>query len=305
MGPHLMGLRVLLSGSSGLIGSAVSSARAAGGDTVVPLVRRPAPPPAVVWDPAAASLDPGTVSGFDAVVHLAGEPLDAGRWTPARKAAIRDSRVNGTALLAAALAASPRPPGVFVCASGINYYGDRGDAVVDERTPAGGSFLARGCVDWEAAAGPLAGVCRVVHLRIGMVLSSRGGPMAKVLPPFRWGVGGPVAGGQRYVSWVTLDDVVAAVSHVIASDRLAGAVNVVAPGPVTNAEFTRAVAAAVHRPAVLPVPAWAARLAMGELADETVLTSIRGVPRRLLDDGFAFAHDRIPAAMAAVVAGEV
>ena len=300
-----MGLRLLLSGSTGMIGSAVATARTAVGDTVVPLVRRAAAPPAVVWDPTATTLDPAAVTGFDAVVHLAGEPIDAGRWTPARKAAIRDSRVHGTRILAATLAAAPRPPGVFVCASGINYYGDHGDAVVDERSPAGDSFLARACVDWEAAAGPLGGVCRVVHLRIGMVLSSHGGALGAVLPPFRWGLGGPVAGGRRYVSWVTLDDVVAAVGHVIDTDRLAGAVNVVAPEPVTNAEFTRAVAAAVRRPAVLPVPAWAARLAMGELADETVLTSIRGVPRRLLDDGFAFAHDRIGPAMAAVVAGEV
>ncbi len=291
--------RILVSGSTGLIGSRVVADRAAAGDEVIPLVRRPAPPPAIAWD----GLTPAAVSGFDAVVHLAGEPIAAGRWTAGRKAAIRDSRLNGTTQLVAALAAAARPPGVFVCASGINFYGDRGDAVVDESTPPGRSSLARACVEWEAAAAPLAGVCRVVHLRIGMVLSGHGGALSSILPSFRLGLGGPIAGGRRWASWVTLDDTARAISHVIDTDRLAGAVNVVAPEPATNAEFTRAVAAAVHRPAVLPIPGWLVRLAVGELADETVLTSLRAVPRRLVGDGFAFAHDRIGPAMLAVVAG--
>ncbi len=290
--------RILVSGSTGLIGSRVVADRAAAGDEVVPLVRRPAPPPAVPWD----GLTPAAVSGFDAVVHLAGEPIAAGRWTAARKAAIRDSRSDGTTRLVAALAAAPRPPGVFVCASGINFYGDHGDAIVDETAASGESFLARACVEWEAAAAPLAGVCRVVHVRMGMVLSGRGGAMASILPAFRLGLGGPIAGGRRWVSWVTLDDTAAAISHVIDTDRLAGPVNVVAPAPATNAEFTRAVAAAVRRPAVLPIPGWFVRLAVGELADETVLTSLRAVPRRLLDDGFRFRHDRVGPAMLAVVA---
>ncbi len=281
--------RILVSGSTGLIGRAVAAARRTAGDEVVPLVRGGGP------------LTPAAVSGFDAVVHLAGEPIAAGRWTAARKAAIRDSRVDGTARLAAALAAAPRPPGVFVCASGINFYGDRGDAVVDESQPAGRGFLADVCVAGEAATAPLAGVCRVVPLRIAMVLAGHGGALASMLPAFRLGLGGPVAGGRRWVSWVTLDDAVAAIGRAVDDAALAGPVNVVAPEPVTNAEFTRALAAAVRRPAVLPVPAWAVRLAVGELADETVLTSLRAVPRRLLDAGFGFEHDRVGPALAGLL----
>ncbi len=293
--------RVLVSGSTGLIGRSLVAALRAGGDTVVSLVRSPAPPPAVVWDPLAGTLDPAAVSGFDAVVHLAGEPVAAGRWTAARRAAIRDSRVRGTAALATALAAADRPPGVFVCASGINYYGDRGDAVVDESTPAGPGFLADVCRAWEAAAAPLAGVCRVVYLRTGLVLAADGGALPMIARPFRLGLGGTVAGGRRYVSWVTLGDTVRAIGHAVGSDRLAAAVNVVAPEPVTNAEFTRALATALGRPAVVPVPAWAVRLAMGQMGVETALTSIRAVPRRLTDDGFRFDHDRIGPALAAVL----
>ena len=283
--------RILVSGSTGLIGRALVAARRAAGDQVVPLVRGTGPP------------TPAGVGGFDAVVHLAGEPLANQRWTAAKKARIYDSRVGGTAALAAALARSTRPPGVFVCASGINIYGDHGDAVVDESTPPGHSFLSDVCVAWEGAAAPLAGVCRVVHLRIGAVLAMDGGVLPAVLPLFRWGLGGPTAGGRRFVSWVTLGDTVRAIGHAIESAGLAGPTNVVAPGPVTNAEFTRALAAAAGRPAVVPIPAWALRLAMGELANETALTSIRAVPRRLADDEFRFDHDRLGPALAAVLGG--
>ena len=291
--------RLLISGSTGLIGSALATARRSAGDDVLPLVRGPAQAGAVSWD----ALTSDAVSGFDAVVHLAGEPLAGGRWTAAKKAAIRGSRVDGTTKLATALAAADRPPGVFVCASGINYYGERGDAVVDETTPAGDSFLAEVCVAWEAAAAPLVGRSRVVHLRMGAVLAPAGGMLAAVLPPFRLGLGGPVAGGAQYVSWVTLDDVVRAIGHVIASAAVAGPVNVVAPEPVTNRRFGEAVGAAVGRPAVVPTPGWAVRLLFGEFATETVLTSIRAVPRRLLDDGFTFGHATIGPALADVLGG--
>jgi uncharacterized protein (TIGR01777 family) len=291
----MAGRRILISGSTGLIGRRLVTALASDGDLVVPLVRGAAapPPPAIHWD----AVSPSTLSGFDAVVHLAGEPVTGGRWTTAKRRLIYDSRVLGTGRFAAALAAAPRPPGVFVCASGINFYGDRGDQVVDESTPRGVGFLADVCADWEAAAGPLAGGSRVVHLRIGMVLAADGGPLATLLPAFRLGLGGPVAGGRCYASWVTLDDTVRAIQHVMGSDRLAGAVNVVAPEPVTNGAFTRALADAVGRPAVLPVPGWAVRLAFGRLADETVLTSIRAVPRRLLADGFRFAQASVGPAL--------
>ena len=283
--------RILVSGSTGLIGRALTAARRAAGDVVVPLVRGPAPPSAVSWD----DLAPNAVAGFDAVVHLAGEPIADARWTAAKRQAIRDSRVHTTTALAAALAQGP--PAVFVCASGINVYGDCGDAVIDESTPPGRGFLAEGCVEWEAAADSLRGLCRVVHLRMAMVLAANGGPLASMLPAFRLGLGGPVAGGRRFVSWVTLGDTARAIEHAIASPTLTGPTNVTAPNPVTNRQFTAALAAAVHRPAILPVPGWAVRLAVGQLADETVLCSTRAVPRRLLDDGFTFDDDEIGPAL--------
>ena len=263
----------------------------AAGDFVVPLVRASGPDlnGAVRWDPTADALAPAAVSGFDSVIHLAGESLADGRWTAAKKQRIRDSRLRGTATLARALAAADRPPATFLCASGINYYGDHGDAVVDETTPRGTGFLADVCAAWEAAAEPLAAVSRVVHLRMGMVLAGDGGALAAMLPAFRWGLGGPVAGGGRYISWVTLDDVVRAFIHVLGSS-LRGPANLVSPGPVTGKVFTAALAAALHRPAILPVPAWAVKLAFGQMADETVLASVRAVPRRLIEDGFPF-HD--------------
>ncbi len=287
--------RVLITGSTGLIGSAVAAALREKGDVVVRFVRGPATPPAVSWD----QLTTVALTGFDAVVHLAGEPLANARWTSAKKAAIRDSRVDGTTRLVAAFTAGP--PAVFVCASGINYYGDHGDQIVDESIPAGHSFLADTCVAWEAATAPLREKCRVVNLRIGAVLTPAGGTLAALLPVFRKGLGGPVAGGHRYMSWVTLTDTVRAIQHVFASPKLHGPVNVVTAEPVTNGEFTAALAAAVHRPALIPVPGWVARLALGEFADETALTSIRAVPGKLLEDGFEFEHPSLRPSLTAML----
>ncbi len=290
-------MRILVSGSTGLIGTAVLASRRAAGDEVVPLVRQSGPPGAVRWRPD-GELDPSAVSGFDVVVHLAGEPVASGRWTEAKKRRIRDSRVEGTRRLVAALRAAERPPGVLLCASGINYYGDCGDAPVDESTPLGRGFLAAVCKEWEAAAEGLAAVSRVVSLRIGVVLSPEGGTLATMLPLFRMGLAGPIGGGKAFVSWVTLGDVVRVVEHAIGSESLHGPVNVVSPEPVTGGEFTRVVAAAVCKPAVLPVPAWAARLMLSEMAEETVLTSIRAVPQRLMEDGFVFADAKLAEALA-------
>lgn len=292
------GRRILVSGSTGLIGRRVVGDRRAAGDAVVRLVRTgPEAPGTVVWNPA-GELDPAALSGFDAVVHLAGEPVGNGRWTSAKKRRIRESRVEGTRKFATALAAAPQPPRVFVCASGINYYADGGDRVLDEATPRGDGFLSEVCVEWEAAANVLKPLSRVVPLRIGVVLSPEGGTLAMMLPLFRMGLGGVVGGGTQFVSWVTLADVSRVISHVIGSEHLADAVNVVSPEAVRGGEFAKALAKAVGKPALFPVPAWAAKLLMGQMAEETVLTSLRAVPRRLLEDGFSFQDPDLPAALA-------
>ena len=296
--------RILVSGSTGLLGQRIVAHLRAAGETVVPLVRAGGPADAVRWNPADDSLDPDAVSGFDAVIHLAGEPIANGRWSAAKKGRIRESRVNGTARLAAALARAERPPAVFLCASGINVYGDHGDAIVDEATPPGPGFLPEVCTAWEAAAAPLAGISRIVFLRIGVVLTTDGGTLAAMLPLFRRGLGGVIGGGRAYVSWVTLEDLVRVVDYALRSEGLSGPVNVTSPDPVTGRAFAMALGAAVGRPVALPVPAWLIRLAMGELAEETVLSSVRAIPRRLTADGFFFLDETIQAALVACGAGK-
>ncbi len=280
--------RVLVSGSSGLIGGHFVTARRAAGDTVVRLVRGGAPAfDTVLWNAGIDALDPATVSGFDAVVHLAGEPV-AGRWTAEKKQRITESRVRGTAVLSAALAAAERPPAVFVCASGINFYGNTGDSIVDENSAKGTGFLADVCEGWEGACAALASVTRVVNLRIGVVLASDGGMLPTLLPLYRLGLGGTIGAGRGYVSWVTLDDAIRAAQYAVESETLRGPVNLVAPAPVTGKQLTQALAAAVGRPAFIPVPGWLMRVAMGQMAEETVLGSVRAVPGKLLGDGFRF-----------------
>ena len=297
-------LRLLISGSTGLIGRRLVAARRAAGDEVVRLVRKATPAAdEVVWNPGGeGALNSVTVSGFDAVIHLAGESV-AGLWTERKKRRIKDSRVKGTAVLARALAGVEQPPPVFVCASGINFYGDRGDAVVDETTPRGSGFLPDVCATWESAAAPLQGRSRIVQLRIGVVLAPEGGMLGTMLPLFRRGLGGSVGDGRGYVSWVTLDDLVRVVGLALQKQELAGPVNVCTPNPVTQAAFTQALAAAVGRPAWIRVPGWAARLLLGQMADETVLGSVRAMPRRLLDAEFRFLEATLPEAFAACGVG--
>ncbi len=290
--------RILVSGSSGLIGRRVVAECRAAGDEVFRLVRKAEPAPdAVLWNPG-QSPDPASVSGFDVVIHLAGEPV-AGRWTAEKKRRITDSRVEGTATLASALATAKHPPAVFLCASGINFYGNTGDTVVDEDSPRGEGFLAEVCKGWEAACVPLERISRVVHVRIGVVLAAEGGTLAMLLPLYRLGLGGTVGGGRGYVSWISLDDLVRGMQYTIESANLRGAVNFVAPDPVTGRELTKAFSKAVGRPAIVPVPAWAMRLVMGEMADETVLGSVRALPKRLLEGGFKFKDAHLGAALAA------
>jgi uncharacterized protein (TIGR01777 family) len=265
------------------------------GHRVTPLVRRPSRPGEIYWDPASGSLDPAKLEGVDAVVHLAGENLGR-RWTRGIKARIRDSRTQGTRLLSATLARLQRPPSVLVSASAIGIYGDRGDEVLDERSPPGsaaGDFLVSVCLEWEAAteAARAAGI-RVVRARFGVVLSRHGGALGKQLLPFRLGLGGRLGAGSQWLSWVSIHDVVQAVRHLISNPGLEGPVNVTAPSPVSNREFTATLARVLGRPAVLPVPAGVLRLLLGEMADRTLLSSARVMPTKLLDS-YRFKHPQL------------
>jgi hypothetical protein len=293
-------MKVLVSGSRGLIGSALVRFLAEGGHPVTRLVRGPARPGGteIPWGPTEGKLDPGMLESHDAVVHLAGENLTAGRWTPERKARIFNSRVRGTRLLAETLAGLAPPPKVMVCASAIGYYGDRGEEVLTEESSLGRGFLAELCREWEAASAPAAekGV-RVVRLRTGIVLSPAGGALKKMLLSFRLGLGGRLGSGQQYMSWIALDDVLAVVLRALIDDTLAGPVNAVAPNAVTNVEFTRTLGRVLMRPTIFAVPAFALRTIFGEMADETLLASNRVQPAKLLAHGFAFQYPELEGAL--------
>lgn len=285
-------MNVAITGSTGLLGAALVPRLTSGNHGVVRLVRGT---PATAsgervarWDPDTGAVEPG-LDGVDAVVHLAGESVAGGRWTEARKRRIRESRVGATRRLCETLARQPAPPRVLVCASAIGYYGDRGDEVLREESAPGTGFLPTVCREWEAAAEPAArrGI-RVVHLRIGLVLSPKGGALAAMLPVFRLGLGGPVGSGAQWMSWIGMDDTLGAILHALMNEALAGPVNLVAPAPVTNREFARTLARVLRRPAIVPFPAFAARLVFGQMADELLLASARVEPARLRATGYAF-----------------
>ena len=283
-----MPARILVSGSSGLIGTALLPALQSSGYEAVCLVRGTTSGQGQVgWNPA-QPLAPESVSGFDAVVHLAGESI-AGRWTEAKKRRIRESRVQGTRKLADALAAAPQPPQLLISASAIGYYGDRGEETLHEDSASGDGFLPEVCREWEVAAeaAAKAGI-RTVQMRFGVVLSRSGGALQKMLPPFRMGVGGNIGNGRQWMSWVDIGDLVGAILHVIRADMLQGPVNVVAPNPVLNAEFTKTLASVLSRPAILPMPAFAARLVFGQMGDELLLASQRVEPAKLMASGYSF-----------------
>lgn len=285
-------MHVVVTGASGLIGSALVPHLRGQGHRVTRAVRRAArAEDEISWDPAAGQLDPEDLREVDAVVHLAGESIGARRWTAEQRRRVRDSRVGSTALLATTLAAMEHGPRTLVYPTGINYYGDRGDEVLTEDSGPGGGFLADVCVAWEAAAEPArnAGV-RVVTLRTGIVCTPRGGALTRLLPLFRLGVGGRFGSGRQYWSWLTLDDEVGLLAHAITSESLRGPVNACAPNPVTNAEFTRVLAMVLGRPALLPVPRFAPHLLLGEVADVLLFHSVRAVPERAEGDGYAFSH---------------
>jgi len=296
-------MKVLISGASGFVGSALVSFLEGVGHGVSRLVRRPTEgPDEVFWDPAEARLEPAALEGFDAVVHLAGENISAGRWTAARRQRILDSRVHGTRLLAERMALLEHPPAVWISASAIGFYGDRGDECLEEGSRGGKGFLAGVCRSWEQATAAAPAAVRVVHLRTGLVLARDGGALARMLIPFRLGVGGILGSGEQYMSWITLDDLVAVVAFILAEDELSGPVNAVAPEPVTNHDFTAALGRALRRGTVLSAPAFALRLALGAMADELLLASSRALPRCLLDAGYVFRSPDLVSALRRVLA---
>ncbi len=290
--------RLLVSGVSGPIGAALLASFEAQGTQIVRLVRgRAQSATQVSWDPL-APLSPVAVSGFDAVVHLAGESV-VGRWTAEKKKAIRESRVQGTRNLAAALAQAEVKPRVLVCASAIGYYGNRGDEILGEESPAGRGFLPEVCREWEAASGAAAEAgIRTVNIRIGLVLSPKGGALAKMVTPFRMGLGGRIGSGRQWSSWIHVDDIAGGIHHAMRNETLSGAVNFVAPNPVRNAEFTSALASVLGRPAFLPVPEFALRLAFGkQAAEELLLASQRVEPGKLGSSGYSFRFRELRAAL--------
>jgi len=286
---------ILISGASGFVGSALSARLAAGGHRVGRLVRRPSDDPATVrWDPARGVAQLERFAEYETVVHLAGENLAGGRWSERMKRELRSSRIDGTRVIADAIRDSGRDRTTFACASAVGFFGDRGDEVLREGSPAGRGFLAELCRDWEAAAlGAESEGTRVTCLRFGVVLGRDGGALAKMLPVFRLGLGGPLGSGRQYMSWVSLDDVVGAIVHTISNPTLRGPIHVVAPQSLTNEEFTKAIGRALRRPTFLRVPAFALRLLLGEMAEATLLASQRMKPARLLDAGFTFQFPEI------------
>lgn len=296
-------MTILVSGSTGLVGSALIDELSRAGHTVKRLVRRGgSASDEVLWNPAEGEIDPSDLLGIDAVIHLAGDNIAEGRWNDEKKARIRDSRVNGTSLLAGALAGLSEKPKVLVCASAIDYYGDRGDDVMTESSPPADDFLGRVCVEWETAADPArdAGI-RVVHTRIGMVLSAEGGALGKQLLPFKLCLGGVIGSGDQYISWIAREDLVRVLRYAVETDSLTGPVNAVAPNPVTNRTYTKTLGRVLSRPTIFPMPGFAARLAFGEMADALLLSSTRVDPARLRESGFEYRHPELEGALRTVL----
>jgi uncharacterized protein (TIGR01777 family) len=291
---------IAVTGASGMVGSDLVKKLEGAGHLVRCLVRHEVKDAdrEIRWDPDAGQIDAAELNGVDAVVHLAGENIAGQRWSEDFKRRILESRVKGTKLLATTLANLEMKPAVLVSASATGYYGNRGDEEVDELAPSGNGFLAEVCREWEAAVEPAhdAGI-RVVKLRIGPVLSPKGGALAKMLLPFKMGVGGVVGSGRQYFSWIELDDLVSAIVFALENESLIGPVNAVAPGAVTNREFTKTLGRVLGRPTIFPMPAFAARLAFGEMADEMLLGGVRVAPHELTAAGFQFAYPQLEPAL--------
>jgi uncharacterized protein (TIGR01777 family) len=291
-------MKILVSGSHGLIGKALIGSLGSGEPEVVRLVRSTPKPGEVEWHPNQDTMDPDRLEGFEAIINFAGENVAGGRWTEDQKRKIHDSRVNGTHLLSEAMAKLAKRPEVFLCASATGFYGDRDDEVLDEHSDSGGGFLAGVCREWEKATEPaVAAGVRVVNLRFGVILARDGGMLSKLLTPFKMGMGGKVGSGKQMISWVAIDDAISAIKLALNDETFRGPVNVVSPNPVTNEVFTRTLGHVLSRPTALAMPAFAARLAFGEMADEMLLASQYVVPKRLADAGFEFKYPELEGAL--------
>ena len=291
-------MHIAITGSTGLVGKALVSYLGGQGVRITRLVRRSPQAGEVFWNPSASHADPGLLSGCDAVVHLAGENIANSRWNKAKKKRIFQSRVESTRLLSTTLAAAEKPPQVLVSASAIGYYGETGDQLVDEQSPSGDDFLAEVCRQWESATEPAKEAqIRVANVRTGMVLSREGGALQKMLTPFRLCLGGRVGSGRQFWSWIAINDLVRTVEHIIHSPELSGPVNAVAPQPVTNLQFTKALSRTLRRPALFPLPAAIARLMLGEMADALLLASTRVSSSLLENSGFIFEFPEIQSAL--------
>ena len=292
-------MKILVSGSHGLVGKALIRSLTNDGHEIVRLVRGdPRVGSEVEWHPNQGRIDAPHLEGIDVVVHLAGESIASGRWTDEKKRAIRDSRVKGTSLLSESLARLSRPPSLFLSASAIGYYGDRGDELLTEKSAPGKDFLSDVCIEWENATRPAVekGI-RTINTRFGIILDANGGALEKMLTPFRMGIGGKVGGGKQWMSWIALDDVVNGLKFLMAETSVHGPVNFVSPNPVTNAEFTRTLGRVLSRPTFFPVPAFGARLAFGEMADALLLASQKVEPGVLQDKGYLFSWPTLESAL--------
>jgi uncharacterized protein len=296
-------MRIAVTGSSGLIGSALVPHLESHGHEVIRVVRGQAVGPEIAWSPAESRIDTHAFEGIDAVVHLAGAGIGDHRWTDDHKRAVLESRTKGTSIVAEAIAAAENGPKVLLSGSAVGYYGDRGDEELDEASSAGSGFLADVCVKWEQATGMAeAAGTRVVHLRTGIVLSAQGGALKKQLPLFKFGLGGKMGSGDQWQSWISIDDEVAAITHLLTAET-SGPVNLTAPAPVTNAEFTRTMGEVLHRPTFLPIPRFGPKLVLGgELADNLLYAGQKVLPRVLDGDpGFTFRHPDLSTALRALL----
>ncbi len=296
-----MNSRILVSGASGPIGAALLPSLKTSGCSVVRLVRGAAKGNGeIAWDPA-RPLAPEAVSGFDAVIHLAGESI-FGRWTAEKKRKIRDSRVLGTSNLAHALAQAQEKPRVFICGSAIGYYGNRGDESLAEDSAPGTGFLAEVCQQWEESTTPAVQAdIRTAHIRTGIVLSPKGGALGAMLTPFKLGLGGPTGNGRQWMSWIDVQDIVGAIHHISKNDLIQGPVNMVSPAPVTNATFAKTLASVLSRPAIFPLPAFAVKLAFGEMGEELLLSSQRVEAGKLISTGYPFRYRDLRASLEALL----
>ncbi len=298
-------VNVLVSGASGMIGTTLVSSLASQGHRPINLVRGrpPRDHSEIAWNPDAGSIEVGRLQGLDAVVNLAGASIARWPWNAAHKRRILESRVRSTSLLADAVAKLTPPPRVFVSASGVGYYGSRGDEILQEDSNRGAGFLAEVCTAWEAAPAEALSKARIrlARIRIGMALSGTGGALPAIALPFRLGLGGRLGNGRQYMSWIALEDLVRAIVHILENESLSGPINAVSPHPVTNAEFTRDLGSVLNRPTILPAPAFALRLLLGEMADELLLTSQRAEPARLTGSGFEFQHPKLEGALRAAL----